>query len=179
MLERVISGGQTGVEQAALRAAKAAGIATGGTAPRGWATEGGRAPWLAGFGLVQCGRSGYPPRAVANVEDSDGTLWVGDREGECGRLIVSACSALARPILIARAGGTTPEEVRRWVEEERVRVLNVAGDRESAEPGIGAQAEAFLGRVFGAVAAGRGAGSPLFRPATAGQGTAGRATIDP
>jgi len=42
----VVSGGQTGVDQAALRAARASGIATGGWAPKGWATEAGPAPWL-------------------------------------------------------------------------------------------------------------------------------------
>jgi hypothetical protein len=39
MLERVISGGQTGVDQAALRAAQACGLETGGYAPLGWETE--------------------------------------------------------------------------------------------------------------------------------------------
>ena len=39
MLQRVISGGQTGVDQAALRAAKAAGLETGGWMPLGWLTE--------------------------------------------------------------------------------------------------------------------------------------------
>lgn len=47
MLERIVSGGQTGADQAALRAARAAGLPTGGWAPRGWLTEEGPAPWLA------------------------------------------------------------------------------------------------------------------------------------
>ena len=47
----VISGGQTGVDQAALRAARSCGIPTGGWAPRGWLTEDGPAPWLADYGL--------------------------------------------------------------------------------------------------------------------------------
>ena len=46
MLSFVISGGQTGVDQAALRAARTAGIPTGGFAPLGWSTEDGPAPWL-------------------------------------------------------------------------------------------------------------------------------------
>ncbi len=49
MLDRVISGGQTGADQAALRAARAAGIPTGGWAPLGWKTEEGPAPRLAGL----------------------------------------------------------------------------------------------------------------------------------
>lgn len=54
MLERVISGGQTGADQAALRAARACGIPTGGWAARGWLTEDGPAPWLAEWGLAEC-----------------------------------------------------------------------------------------------------------------------------
>src|SRR5262249_6057013 len=41
MIGKVISGGQTGVDQVALRAAKACGIPTGGWAPKGWRTEDG------------------------------------------------------------------------------------------------------------------------------------------
>lgn len=52
-IDNVISGGQTGVDQAALRAARASGIVTGGFAPKGWATEDGPAPWLGSeYGLV-------------------------------------------------------------------------------------------------------------------------------
>lgn len=53
MIERVISGGQTGADQAALRAARACGIPTGGWAPRGWLTEDGPSLWLAEWGLVE------------------------------------------------------------------------------------------------------------------------------
>ena len=62
MLTKIISGGQTGVDAAALRAAKAVGIPTGGTAPKGWLTEDGPAPWLAEYGLVESDSPFYPPR---------------------------------------------------------------------------------------------------------------------
>ncbi len=48
MIERIISGGQNGVDQAGLRAARAVGIATGGWALHGWTTIDAPAPWLAG-----------------------------------------------------------------------------------------------------------------------------------
>jgi hypothetical protein len=88
MIERVISGGQTGVDQAALRAARACGIATGGWAPLGWLTEGPldeeghpfpktvASPWLAEWGLVECDEPGFRARTVANV------LW--PRRGRSG-----------------------------------------------------------------------------------------------
>lgn len=64
MLTKVISGGQTGVDQAALRAAKAARIPTGGYAPKGWLTEDGPAPWLADFGLIEMRMVGPLPRVL-------------------------------------------------------------------------------------------------------------------
>jgi hypothetical protein len=94
MIERVISGGQTGVDQAALRAARAAGIPTGGWAARGWATEDGPAPWLADFGLAECPEPGYPARTIANVCDSDGTLWVGTTDSPGGQLTLGTADAL-------------------------------------------------------------------------------------
>jgi len=62
MLKNIVSGGQTGADQAGLRAAKAAGIETGGWAPHGWTTEKGPAPWLADYGLAECPIPGYPAR---------------------------------------------------------------------------------------------------------------------
>jgi hypothetical protein len=66
MLPRVLSGGQSGVDQAALRAARACGLDTGGWAPAGWMTEVGPASWLADYGLVECPEPGFRP-------DDDGT----------------------------------------------------------------------------------------------------------
>src|SRR4051812_7640047 len=96
ILRRVISGGQTGVDPAAPRAARAAGLATGGVAPRLFLTEDGPNPALAGYGLVECPDprndppppgsgparerwevSTYPPRTRANARGSDATLWIG------------------------------------------------------------------------------------------------------
>jgi hypothetical protein len=85
-LSRVISGGQSGADIAGLRAAKFVGIATGGSAAKGWLVEAedGRehipAPWLkTGFGLVECQQGAtiaarYVARRRANVFASDGTL---------------------------------------------------------------------------------------------------------
>jgi Circularly permutated YpsA SLOG family len=63
---KIVSGGQTGADQAGLRAARAAGIETGGWAPKGWDTEDGPAPWLEDFGLIECPVTGYPARTEAN-----------------------------------------------------------------------------------------------------------------
>src|SRR5262245_63695480 len=80
-LSKVISGGQTGVDRAARRAARAAGIPTGGWAPRGWQTEDGPAPWLGSddWGLKEWSAPGYAARTRRNVEDADATLILTDR----------------------------------------------------------------------------------------------------
>lgn len=70
MISKVISGGQTGVDQAALRAAKACGIPTGGYAPKDYMTEDGPSPWLADFGLIALTVSDYPRRTKANVVEA-------------------------------------------------------------------------------------------------------------
>ena len=87
MLDRVVSGGQTGVDQAGWRAARASGIATGGWMPEGFLTEAGPRPDFAGmFGAVEMPGGGYPERTRANVRDSDATIWFGDPDspGEFG-----------------------------------------------------------------------------------------------
>ena len=62
MLKRVISGGQTGVEQVALRAAKALGIETGGWAPIGWKTEEGESAWLGAEYGLEIHKGGFEAR---------------------------------------------------------------------------------------------------------------------
>lgn len=86
MLSKVISGGETGVDQAALEAAKACGIATGGTIGKGFMTESGSDPSLGEkYGLVELtGRysttttaNQHVVRSKLNVDNSDGTLILG------------------------------------------------------------------------------------------------------
>lgn len=76
-LTKVISGGQTGVDQTSLKEAKAIGLETGGTAAKFWRTDAGPAPWLADYGLVQSHSANYAVRTHQNVSDSDCTVWFG------------------------------------------------------------------------------------------------------
>jgi len=154
MLERIVSGGQSGADQAGLRAARAAGIPTGGWAPLGWLAEvadvmpDGTVRWvmrpcrrLADFGLAECPEPGFPARTRANARDSDATLWFGDWHTPGGRATLDACRALGRPTMLVFGAIMKPSEVRAWVE---------AGNRESTAPGVGDRVEAFLRRAFGA-----------------------------
>lgn len=156
MIAKVISGGQTGADQAALRAAKAAGIPTGGWTPRGWLTEDGPAPWLAEYGLEQCPGADYRERTHFNVTRADGVLWFGNPNSPGGRLTLFLAQEMGVPVFVVLIGTkqTAPREVADWITGELIRgeihapILMVAGNRESRAPGIGARVETFLSEVF-------------------------------
>src|SRR5258706_14324526 len=74
-LTTIISGGQNGVDVAALRAAKAEGLKTGGMMPKGFRTlDGPRQSYRIEFGLTEHSSASYPSRTAWNVRNSDGTL---------------------------------------------------------------------------------------------------------
>jgi hypothetical protein len=152
-----VSGGQTGADKAGFRAAGAAGIETGGWAPEGRETEEGAAPWVSGFDLKECPRKGYSARTGANARDSDGTLWFGSTDSTGYRATVKACQKYGKPCLIVAEGATRPSDVVAWMAAHEVATLNVAGNRESKNPGLGTRVEAFLARVLDAA---RGRSSP-------------------
>lgn len=144
LIASVRSGGQSGCDQGALRGAKAAGIPTGGWAPKGWRTEDGPAPWLAEFGLVQHASDTYAGRTVANVRESDGTLIIGDPTSSGSAMTIATCKRFHLPHLTVRwtpDRGPVPSPlavaaIQRWLAERKIVVLNVAGNRESGAPGI-------------------------------------------
>lgn len=109
---------------------QALGYLTGGTAPRGWKTDAGPAPWLADFGLKESFSPSYRPRTRQNVRDADLTVWFGDSCSPGGRLTIGTCQQLNRPHLI----NPTAAELRCRLETLGVRVLNVAGNRQRTNP---------------------------------------------
>ena len=114
MITKVISGDQTGADQAGLRAARADGIPTGGWAPYGWATEIGPAPWLADYGLIECAARGYPAPTRLNVLDSGATLWFGSCDSLGYFTTHNTALDYDRPFLIVE--GLRPSEVVAWIE---------------------------------------------------------------
>lgn len=141
-LKKVISGGQTGADQGALEGAKDAGLATGGTAPKGWRTESGPSQaLLEGYGLVESISAFYRTRTWVNVVDSDGTLIFGNPHSSGSALTEKACKERNKPYTVVnwrRSGiaAATLEGVAWWIEAKGIRTLNVAGNRESGNPGI-------------------------------------------
>ena len=133
MLEKIISGGQTGADQGGLEAARTVRIETGGTAPKDYMTEDGPDPSLRDrYGLREHSSGDYRARTEANVLDADGTVLFGNVFSAGSLLTRSLCRKHRKPIL----ENPTPEELRRWIEKNNIQVLNVAGNRESKNPGI-------------------------------------------
>ena len=151
LLKRVISGGQTGADRAALVAAKAAGVSTGGWMPKGFRAQDGPRPEFAElYGVKEHASERYPPRTALNVKGSDATLCFATDWNSPGEVLTrQMCARYGRPRLdVAPGGSTTPADVAEWLVRNSVRVLNVAGNTERTSPGIAAFVEVFLGEVF-------------------------------
>lgn len=147
----IISGGQTGVDQAALRAAKCLGIPTGGWMPFGWTTEEGPRPEFADlYGMRQCSEPGYPARTRANVRASNLTIWYGPTGSRGCQATIGACEVIGKKFLFAGPGDVDEMVVSILAKMDEVgnTVVNFAGNRESGNPGIGAKAEAFFLELF-------------------------------
>jgi hypothetical protein len=150
MLDKVISGGRTGAERAAWRAAQNFGIATGGSMPRGFSVDDSLHPEFADrYGATELPTDVESTGLEPNVRDSDGTLWLGDTTTEGAQATVGACQRLGKPCLPVYPGASfEPAHVATWIAQHQIRMLNVAGNRDADEPGIGERVERFLGAVL-------------------------------
>src|SRR4051812_15127400 len=101
-LKKVISGGQTGADRAALECAKALGLETGGHAPRGFRTEKGNDPSLKEFGLAETASDDYPTRTRLNVQNADATVWFGSTGSQGYYCTWREATALKKPFFIIR-----------------------------------------------------------------------------
>lgn len=133
---KIISGGQTGVDRAALDAALEAGIPCGGWCPKGRRAEDGVIPPK--YPLEETSTPEYPQRTEFNVQDSDGTLILTWGPPSGGTLLtVKLARKHHKPYrLIDLAEETEARVVREWVGKFGLGTLNVAGPRESEAPGI-------------------------------------------
>ena len=148
LVERVVSGGQTGADRGALDAAIELGIPCGGWCPRGRRSEGGPIPDR--YPLRETATAAYPERTERNVRDADGTLVLkrGPLRGGSA-LTVALARRVGRPVLVVDLGDRdAPGGIRAWLEREGIRVVNVAGPRESEAPGIHDDVAALLRGVL-------------------------------
>ena len=149
MIERIVSGGQTGVDRAALDVALELGIACGGWCPKGRRAEDGVIATI--YPLKETPSRDYAERTRLNVRDSDATLILVRGPVTGGTfLTVEEAMAIARPHHVANPDRTAEATaVAAWISETGARVLNVAGPRETSDSGIGESAVAFLRALLG------------------------------
>ncbi|MFN9718718.1 MAG: putative molybdenum carrier protein [Planctomycetota bacterium] len=158
---KLVSGGQTGVDRAALDAAMECGLPVGGWCPRQRRSEDGAVPTH--YPLQETAARSYAVRTEWNVRDSDGTLVVVLDEISSGtRMTVAAARAQGKPLKIEHLepGGrqgllsdenSETEQVQSvvdWIHRHKIGVLNVAGPRGSSSPEVYPRAKHFLTLVL-------------------------------
>lgn len=144
MIAKIVSGGQSGVDRAAFDAALACGVAIGGWCPQGRRAEDGAIPGR--YPMTETPAGDYATRTKWNVRDSDATLILAavPLNGGTG-MTAGFARRLGRPCLILDpAAGGGPQDAGRWVDSENIAVLNIAGPRESKQPGIYSAVLAFV-----------------------------------
>ena len=141
VISKIVSGGQTGADRAALDWAIDHGVPHGGWCPKGRLAEDGPIP--ARYQLQEMPSKDYLRRTEQNIIDSDGTVIF-----TCSAKLTGGSKRTAefavkhrKPWLHVRATepmAVTVEAVRAFVDAHRISVLNVAGSRGSKEPEVGA-----------------------------------------
>lgn len=144
MIEKIISGGQTGADLGGLKAAKKLSIKTGGLAPKGYKTEIGSNLELSTlYGLAAAPTDDYSYRTAANVRASHATVIFATNAKSPGtKLTIKTCEAGGKPfILINPFEADASSLLTAFIAGAYARygkkiILNVAGNRESKSPGI-------------------------------------------
>ena len=141
---KIISGGQTGADRAALDFALRNGIPCGGWCPKGRRAEDGLISLK--YPLQETSSIAYPERTQKNIESSDGTVIFYNKKFDAGTgLTLNLCKKLGKPFLIVKLSNSSiKEEFRDWLNNYSIQVLNVAGPRESSEKGIYSKVTSFL-----------------------------------
>ena len=152
VLSKIISGGQTGADRAALDWAIRRGVPHGGWCPKGRKAEDGMIDHL--YNLTETPSEEYSQRTEWNVRDSDGTaVFSFRRELRGGSLLtVEIAGQYSKPVihLCAQDDRTNhAQELRSFIEKFGISVLNVAGPRESDEPGVYRFVSSVLAQAFG------------------------------
>lgn len=147
--DRIVSGGQTGVDRAALDFAIEHRYPHGGYCPKGRKAEDGLIPLC--YQLVETDSENYRQRTKRNVQESDATLILNTGELADGSLETNRIAErMGKPVKVVALDDFLEDADLRvaltqtWLRANNVNVLNVAGPRESKRPGIHCLACAFL-----------------------------------
>ena len=133
---KIISGGQTGVDRAALDVAIKQGLDHGGSCPKGRLSEDGVIPFK--YNLMELDSSKYSVRTLENVNISDGSLIIYKEIVSGGTLkAIEYCQKHNKPVFEINLLEILKQKqvnFNRWVKENHITVLNVSGPRESETP---------------------------------------------
>jgi hypothetical protein len=149
-IAKIISGGQTGADQGGLHAARDLGLETGGDMPVGYRTEIGRWDLATEFNMMTLANYEYTARTKSNVQNSDGTLCIGRHSTPGAHQTAMFCKKLGKPFLAvhwpeaALPLGSYLPQVLKWFSDHDIQTLNIAGNRESKNPGIFVVTRAFV-----------------------------------
>ncbi len=144
-LKKILSGGQTGVDQAALQAAIDMGLEHGGWCPPGRMCETGiipdhfnlkETPEERDLSALEIPRS---QRTIWNVRDADGLLILKGLKAQRDQgteLSLEKAKEFRRPYLSIISEMSNIKQIRNWIEENQIEILNVAGWSEVNSPGI-------------------------------------------
>jgi hypothetical protein len=151
MIKKIISGGQTGADQAALDTAIEMGIPHGGWVPRGRRTENGRLSEK--YRMQETNTIDYAQRTELNVADSDGTLLFSHGELKGGsELTKKLARKHVKPCLHVDLNVLSEykavEIINSWIDVRNLEILNVAGSRASEDPLIYDIVRSILKSVF-------------------------------
>lgn len=140
-VQKIVSGGQTGADRAALDFAITYGIPHGGWCPKGRKAEDGPIPDR--YQLIETPRADYLQRTEWNVRDTDGTVIfiVNATLSGGSKRTAKFAQKHAKPCLHLSAqdgGDKAQQELRVFMRQHGIKVLNVAGSRASKEPEVGA-----------------------------------------
>ncbi len=146
-LVMVASGGQTGVDRAALDVAMDFGIEVGGWCPRGRRAADGVIPEK--YPMTETHGKNYQTRTKWNVCDTDATLIICQGEPKGGTaLTIQVCKDIPKPHMVYQLDDENPSAVLKWLKGHNVYLLNIAGPRELKSRPVYERTYRFLGQLF-------------------------------
>ena len=147
---RIVTGGQTGVDRAAMHVAFALGLPLGGWCPRGRRALDG--PIDSAWPLQETPAATYAQRTRWNVLDSDATLLLAANRTLTGgtRLTRELADELGRDSRVVDPACDATEPIKLWIVEQGIRTLNIAGPRERRDGRVQPLAEAWLTELLAA-----------------------------
>jgi len=148
---KIISGGQTGVDQGALDFAIDYDFEHGGYCPKGRKCEAGVIPFK--YHLTELESEEYADRTRKNVLESDATIIIHDdiplKEGSLDT--IKFCNQFNKPFLFINTDTKAEDnkKFKSWIKENNVKILNIAGNRSNDNPGIKSKTYLALIKLFG------------------------------